>query len=121
MRYFFILPCVNATAFFNSVQRQLACQYACSLIPECVAGEGSVCQEADAVCKGISRTTDGFCFNCDEDEKLTCDEAMQGFIASVIPGSIVDGVTETYTPPNYGSDEEDWVFGFIPDWLKPGK
>ena len=120
MRGFLFLSLATAT-FFKSVQKQLGCQYACSLIPDCVSGDGSICDDSSEVCSGISRTLEGFCYNCGEvSEPLTCDEAMQGLIASLTTGPL-ETEAESFTPPNENSSEEDWVLGFIPDWLKPGK
>ena len=113
--------------FFESVERHLACQYACSLLEDCAAGEGSVCEAGQ--CKGIKSGIDGYCFDCEEGDSLNCDEAMLGLFASMTNAAVIDNVvnessnaTETpiYTPPDENSNEEDWVFGFIPDWLKPG-
>jgi hypothetical protein len=46
---------------------------------------------------------------------------MQGLIASLTTGSLQTEAPDDFMPPDENSSEEDWVFGFIPDWLKPGK
>ena len=85
--------------FFRRVQESLGCEYACSLIEGCVQQEGSVCE--NGMCTEIRRSKEGgYCINCDgeEEEALSCKEAMQGLAASFL-------------------EDEDGVFNFIPSGL----
>jgi hypothetical protein len=113
LRLSLLLGWVVGNNFYLNVGHHVACQYACSLLEGCASEEGSFCDE-DGTCNKIKTTSEGTCYDCAGEAALSCEEAFQGYTAAMTN----EGVEE-YIPPNDNSNDEDWIFNLLPDWLNP--
>ena len=73
----------NRLSFYEEVQKNLACQFICDLVPECKLSEGSFCDQN--VCFGLrtSEYDQHYCYGGSSGESLTCQSAWNIFASEI--------------------------------------